>query len=79
MTLSIGSLLLSTLLFTNAVVVLNEDRFLSRIGWQRNQPIEAQGTLKARLVALLYAVQMLLPIPLIFVNLIATLLLLVFG
>jgi hypothetical protein len=79
MTLTIGSLLLSTLLFTNAIVVLNEDRFLSRIGWQRVQPNEAQGTLKARLVALLYAVQMLLPIPLIFANLFATVLLLLFG
>jgi uncharacterized BrkB/YihY/UPF0761 family membrane protein len=79
MPLSIGSLLLSFLLCTNAVVVLNEERFLSRVGWQRAQPNEARETLKGRLVALLYAVQMLLPIPLILANTVAVTLLLLFG
>jgi len=36
--LSIGSILYVSLLLTNAVAILNEERFLARIGWSSVQP-----------------------------------------
>ena len=79
MALTLGSLLLSLLLFVNAIAVLNEERFLARVGWQRDQPPETRATVKGRLVGLLYAVHTLLPIPLVIANGLSIAILLILG
>ncbi|CAD6893690.1 unnamed protein product [Tilletia controversa] len=37
MVLGLGTLSLALLLLTNAVAILNEERFLARIGWSQSQ------------------------------------------
>lgn len=69
MTLSIYTLLQSALLVVNAIAILNEDRLLRRYGWARNQvdTINQEG-FKSRMMNLIYSVQTVMRIPLLFVN-----------
>ncbi|KAF9918634.1 hypothetical protein BX616_007217 [Lobosporangium transversale] len=80
MALGIFGLLEIMLLFVNAVAILNEERFLARIGWAR-QAVDpyAQESVKARLVNLISAVRTLMRIPLIGLNIIAILYLVILG
>ncbi|KAF8938060.1 Yos1-like protein [Dissophora ornata] len=80
MAIGIFGLLEIMLLFVNAIAILNEDRFLARIGWSRQvaDPY-AQESIKARLVNLISAVRTLMRIPLIGLNVIAILYLVILG
>ncbi|KAJ2660140.1 hypothetical protein IWW48_003087 [Coemansia sp. RSA 1200] len=65
-----GTLLYVIILLLNAVAILNEERFLARIGWARNSA-ELYGdteSVKAKLINLISAVRTLMRIPLIIVN-----------
>ncbi|KAJ2817979.1 hypothetical protein IWW50_005978, partial [Coemansia erecta] len=65
-----GTLFYVILLLLNGVAVLNEERFLARIGWARNSA-ELYGdteSVKAKLINLISAVRTLMRIPLIAVN-----------
>ncbi|KAF9421051.1 hypothetical protein BGZ94_008949 [Podila epigama] len=68
------------LLFVNAVAILNEERFLAKIGWGR-QAIDpyAQESIKSRVVNLISAVSTLMRIPLIGLNTLAILYLVILG
>ncbi|KAJ2782299.1 hypothetical protein GGI15_002956 [Coemansia interrupta] len=65
-----GTLLYVVILLLNAVAILNEERFLARIGFARNSA-ELYGdteSVKAKLINLISAVRTLMRIPLIVVN-----------
>ncbi|KAG0364717.1 Yos1-like protein [Gamsiella multidivaricata] len=80
MAIGIFGLLEVMLLFVNAIAILNEERFLARIGWARQvaDPY-AQESVKARLVNLISAVRTLMRIPLIGLNVVAILYLVILG
>ncbi|CDZ96652.1 Predicted membrane protein [Phaffia rhodozyma] len=72
----------AALLFINAIAILNEDRFLSRIGWSSAAPqvaVNSYGeagtgpSVKTKLINLIGAIRMLMPIPLIMCNVIVIL------
>lgn len=65
--MSIYTLLQSALLVVNAIAILNEDRLLRKLGWARNQMEPGEG-FKTRLMDLIYSVQTVMRIPLIFMN-----------
>ncbi|WFD38476.1 uncharacterized protein MJAP1_001429 [Malassezia japonica] len=63
--LGLGTIFYTALLLVNAIAVLNEDRFLNRIGWStnsRSMSFDDTGDagVKARLVNLISAVRVLL-------------------
>jgi len=66
------------LLFVNALAILNEERFLRRIGWGYSSDLD-HNSVKDRIISLLHAVRLLLRLPLIFLNILAILLLIAFG
>ncbi|CAI4060308.1 SKDZ05G1515 [Saccharomyces kudriavzevii ZP591] len=73
MLFGLGRLFYVILLLINAVAVLNEERFLRRIGLGRSNdeaPVfgQDQNTTKSKVVQLIGAVQTLLRIPLIGIN-----------
>jgi len=85
-----GVIIYVPLLLTNAVAILNEERFLAPIGWSTTQqPVatydqggfgESQGdSIKARLIALISAVRTLLRFPLILLNILIIIWELLFG
>ncbi|KIM25951.1 hypothetical protein M408DRAFT_330937 [Serendipita vermifera MAFF 305830] len=76
------------ILLTNAVAILNEERFLARIGWSSSQAVQQtyngyeqtpEQDIKARLIHLITAVRTLLRIPLIALNTIVIAYELAFG
>jgi len=82
--LSLTGLFQVCVLFLNAFAILNEDRFLRRIGWGfppevGNGPDSAYVAFKGKAVQFLHAVRLLARIPLIFVNTLIVLFLLVLG
>ncbi|KAL5259328.1 hypothetical protein ACHWQZ_G009688 [Mnemiopsis leidyi] len=80
----IYSLIEAGVLLINALAILNEERFLSKIGWSANTNQdqfsygEAPGV-KTRLIELISSVRTLMRIPLIFVNSLVIVLELLFG
>ncbi|KAF9131263.1 hypothetical protein BGW39_002046 [Mortierella sp. 14UC] len=80
MAIGIFGLLEVMLIFINAIAILNEDRFLAKIGWGRQvaDPY-GQESVKARLVNLISAVRTLMRIPLIGLNVVAILYLVILG
>lgn len=95
MVLGLGTIFYVSLLLINAIAILNEERFLARIGWssagqQPGQQYNVQydstgygdqgGTgVKSKLINLIGAVRTLLRIPLIIVNIVVILYELVLG
>ncbi|KAJ2079181.1 hypothetical protein H4R20_004740 [Coemansia guatemalensis] len=76
-----GTLFYVILLLLNGVAILNEERFLARIGWARNSA-ELYGdteSIKAKLINLISAVRTLMRIPLIAVNVVVIVYALVLG
>ena len=82
----LGNIFYVSLLLINSLAILNEDRFLARIGWstkmlnQMNNPIQFQdpsmissahaSSVKERLINLIGAVRTLMRIPLIGLNIV---------
>eukprot|EP00727_Mastigamoeba_balamuthi_P010722 m51a1_g6272 putative immediate early response 3-interacting protein 1 (83) ;mRNA; r:148164-148617 len=82
MAFTLGSLLLSVLLFVNALCVLNNERFLSRIGWGNPENVampDGRVSEKKRLLMLYHSLRVLVRIPLIVVNVVSILLVLILG
>ncbi|KAJ3450342.1 hypothetical protein M0813_15452 [Anaeramoeba flamelloides] len=79
---SFGSFLLSVVLFLNAVLILNEDRFLSRFGWSINSISEFDrmndASIKNKLIYSLKVIQY-LRVPMIVINGVVIILQLIFG
>ncbi|KJE91713.1 hypothetical protein CAOG_08634 [Capsaspora owczarzaki ATCC 30864] len=72
MAVSFWALLEALLLFFNAIAVLNEQRFLAKIGWSHQQQQSGYGvdstTAKARVMLLIHDVRKYMRIPLILLN-----------
>ncbi|XP_054159016.1 immediate early response 3-interacting protein 1-like [Oppia nitens] len=87
MVLSIYSLLETGLLIVNAIVVLNEDRFLSKIGWgrkslnmaQQTYGHQSEGNVKSQLLNMIHSIRTVMRVPLIFLNIIVILFKFIFG
>ena len=76
---SLTDLFVSALLLGDAGAVLNEDRFLVKLGWGYEQSRNAGPSVKKQIINLLYAVRFLLTIPLMICNIFVIVLKLIFG
>lgn len=76
---SFSGLFVAALLFVNALAVLNEERFLRKMGWANSPDQLEEQTVKGKLVSLLHAVRILTRVPLIAINSFTIVLLLIFG
>jgi len=65
-------------LFVNSIAVLNEERFLRRIGLGDKSNFE-RSTIQLQLVNILRSVRTILTIPLLFMNLFTIIIVLIFG
>ncbi|KAL0477170.1 ier3ip1 [Acrasis kona] len=65
---SLWNLIKVVLLCINALAVLNEERFLRRVGFGYRPEVVAQASVKAQIINLLHAVRTLMRIPLIALN-----------
>lgn len=72
----LGGLFYISVLLTNAIAILSEDRFLARIGWSASSTTEpafgagpgGDQSVKAKIVNLIASVRTLMRIPLIAIN-----------
>ncbi|XP_069483037.1 immediate early response 3-interacting protein 1 [Ambystoma mexicanum] len=82
MAFTLYALIQAALLCVNAVAVLHEERFLSRIGWGADHGIGGFGDepgVKSQLMNLIRSVRTVMRVPLIAVNSVTIVLLLLFG
>ncbi|XP_069819327.1 immediate early response 3-interacting protein 1 [Dendropsophus ebraccatus] len=82
MAFTLYTLLQAALLCVNAVAVLHEERFLSKIGWGADQGIGGFGEepgIKSQMMNLVRSVRTVMRVPLIIVNSVTIVLLLLFG
>ncbi|KAK9765024.1 hypothetical protein K7432_006982 [Basidiobolus ranarum] len=80
--MALGELLFFSLFMVNGLAILNEERFLARIGWGKVEPTfggDPNESIKAKLVNLISAVRTLLRIPLIVINIVVIIYLLILG
>ncbi|CEP00555.1 Yos1-like protein [Plasmodiophora brassicae] len=68
MALTIYSIIKACVLWTNAIAVLNEARFLRKYGLDRPTPEHSDDSIKNRIITLLYSARFILQAPLIGVN-----------
>ncbi|GAB1605985.1 immediate early response 3-interacting protein 1-like [Argonauta hians] len=75
------SLLEATLLCLNAICILHEERFLSKIGWgtAEQRGFGEQPGIKAQLINLVRAIRTVMKIPLIGLNILTIVVKLLFG
>ena len=76
---SLADFFVSGLLVLNGAAVLNEERFLVKIGWGYDQSRTEPLSVKKQIIGLLHAVRLIFTIPLMVLNVIVILLKLVFG
>ncbi|XP_053181242.1 immediate early response 3-interacting protein 1 [Scomber japonicus] len=82
MAFSLYSLIQAAILCVNAVAVLHEERFLSKIGWGVDHSVGGFGDepgVKAQMMNLIRSVRTVMRVPLIAVNSVCIVLLLLFG
>ncbi len=82
MAFGLYSLIEAALLCVNAIAVLNEERFLSKVGWGSDQSVGGFGEepgMKAQLINLIRSIRIVMRVPLIFFNASVIVLKLVFG
>ena len=77
--ITLTDILVSGLLLCNAAAVLNEERFLVRIGWGYEQSMQGPTGMKKQIITLLHAARVLLTIPLMGLNLVVIVLKLLMG
>ncbi|VDP46896.1 unnamed protein product [Echinostoma caproni] len=69
MAFGLGSLVEAVVLMLNAVCILHERRFLSKIGWAReDKDFSAPSTVKSQLLNIIHSIRTVMRIPLIGVN-----------
>ena len=76
---NLSDLFVSALLAGNGAAVLNEDRFLARLGWGYEQTRSDPPSVKKQIINLLYAMRFLLTIPLMICNTLVILVKLILG
>ena len=79
MGLTLVDLFVSGLLLANAGAVLNEDRFLARIGWGYEASQMGPPSIKKQIITLLHAMRVLMTLPLMALNLIVIVVKLLLG
>uniref|UniRef100_A0A3Q3XL83 Immediate early response 3-interacting protein 1 n=1 Tax=Mola mola TaxID=94237 RepID=A0A3Q3XL83_MOLML len=82
MAFALYTLIQAAILCTNAIAVLHEERFLSKMGWGIEQGVGGFGDdpgVKAQILNLIRSVRTVMRVPLIIVNSASIALLLVFG
>ncbi|KAL6466171.1 hypothetical protein MHYP_G00263040 [Metynnis hypsauchen] len=80
--MALYGLIQAAVLFTNAIAVLHEERFLAKIGWGVDQSVGGFGEepgIKTQLIHLIRSVRTVMRVPLIAVNSVCIVLLLLFG
>lgn len=79
MGLTLGSIVVATLLVANALAILHEERFLSKWGWGYEQTRMDPTSIKAQISRLLYAFRVIMRVPLIILNILTIVMLLILG
>ncbi|XP_041465810.1 immediate early response 3-interacting protein 1-like [Lytechinus variegatus] len=71
MAFGLYTLLEAALLCINAIAILNEERFLSKVGWGGDQSVGGFGEdpgMKAQIINLIRSIRLVMRVPLIFLN-----------
>ena len=71
--------MLSGLLLVNGAAVLNEDRFLAKVGWGYEASRSEPQNVKKQIINLLHAVRLLFTLPLMALNIVVIVLKLLLG
>ncbi|XP_072050412.1 immediate early response 3-interacting protein 1-like [Amphiura filiformis] len=82
MAFGLYSLLEAALLCINAIAVLHEERFLSKVGWGSDQSVGGFGEepgMKAQIINLVRSIRTVMRVPLIFLNSVVIVIKLIFG
>ncbi|XP_018057759.1 PREDICTED: immediate early response 3-interacting protein 1 isoform X1 [Atta colombica] len=82
MAFTLWTLFEATLLCLNAVCVLNEERFLAKVGWASWQNVQGFGeppTAKSQILNLIKSIRTVMRVPLIFFNILTLVVKLVLG
>ncbi|XP_034178794.1 immediate early response 3-interacting protein 1 [Osmia lignaria lignaria] len=82
MAFTLWSLFEATLLCLNAICILNEERFLSGVGWASWQNVQGFGeppTVKTKVLHLVTSIRTVVRVPLIFLNIVTIIVKLVLG
>ncbi|XP_076643563.1 immediate early response 3-interacting protein 1 [Halictus rubicundus] len=82
MAFTLWTLFEASLLCLNAVCVLNEERFLAKVGWASWQNVQGFGespTMKAQLLNLIRSIRTVARVPLIFLNIVIMIMKIVLG
>ncbi|ENN81279.1 immediate early response 3-interacting protein 1 [Dendroctonus ponderosae] len=82
MAFSLWNLFEATILCLNAICILNEDRFLNKIGWGKTSNVQGFGegpSTKAQIFNLLHSIRTVARVPLILLNVITISLKLILG
>jgi immediate early response 3-interacting protein 1 len=77
--LSLADLFLSGILLVNGAAVLNEDRFLVKIGWGYEQSRGESQSVKKQIINLLQAIRLIFTLPLMALNVVVIVLKLLLG
>ncbi|XP_071868231.1 immediate early response 3-interacting protein 1 [Bombus fervidus] len=82
MAFTLWTLFEATMLCLNAICVLNEERFLAKVGWASWQNVQGFGeppTAKSQMLNLIRSIRTVARIPLIFLNIVTIIVKLVLG
>ncbi|KAL0124303.1 hypothetical protein PUN28_006271 [Cardiocondyla obscurior] len=82
MAFTLWTLFEATLLCLNAVCVLNEERFLAKVGWASWQNVQGFGeppTAKSQILNLVKSIRTVMRVPLIFFNILTLVVKLILG
>ena len=79
MGLSLVDLFVSGLLVVNGAAVLNEERFLVKVGWGYEMSRAGPASVKKQIISLLQAVRLIFTIPVMVLNAIVIVLKLILG
>ncbi|XP_067211884.1 immediate early response 3-interacting protein 1 [Linepithema humile] len=82
MAFTLWTLFEATLLCLNAVCVLNEERFLAKVGWASWQNVQGFGeppTAKSQILNLIKSIRTVMRVPLIFFNILTVIVKLILG
>ena len=77
--ISLTEFFVAGLLGVNGCAILNEDRFLVKVGWGYEESRQAPQSVKKQIINLLYAVRLLFTMPLMALNVIVIVLKLLVG
>ena len=77
--LNLVDIFVSGLLVCNGAAILNEDRFLRKIGWGYEESLTQPMSVKKQVINLLHAVRLIFTLPMIVLNVVVIVLKLIVG